>query len=153
MLRKINVVDGVQLTVSVGFGTGTTKQNELVELAKDGLLQAQSRGGDQVGVLKSQSKPDFFGSKAEIAKTLSKVKVKQVARALQERLNDKNIKNVIIYGHDFADLDAIGSALGLAQIAKTYGKEVYIQNVNWDKTTKDAMQNLFTKDIIKFIIY
>lgn len=147
-IRKVGVVDGIQLTASIGFGMGTTKQNELVELAKDGLLQAQSRGGDQVGVLKPQGKPDFFGSKAEIAKTLSRVKVKQVSKALQKRLNDKEIKNVIIYGHDFADLDAIGSALGLAQIATTYGKEVHIQNINWDKTTKDAMKNLFTKEEI-----
>lgn len=146
IIRKVNVVDGIQLTASIGFGTGTTEQNELVELAKEGLLQAQSRGGDQVGVITPQGKPEFFGSKAEIAKTLSRVKVKQVAEMLQKRLEDDEIKNVIIYGHNFADLDAIGSALGLAQIAKTYGKEVYIQNVNWDKTTKEAMKNLFSKE-------
>lgn len=38
----------------------------------------------------------------------------------------KNSSNVFIVGHDNIDLDAIGSSIGLARLAKEYNKDVYI---------------------------
>ncbi|WKX02707.1 DHH family phosphoesterase [Candidatus Mycoplasma mahonii] len=142
VLRNVNVIDGIKLSVSIGFGTKASNAKRLASLAKDGLLQAQSRGGDQVGCVADDSaKPIFYGSKSEIAKSISRIKIKQVATLFEKSISDKKIMDVVIFGHDFADLDAIGAALGIAAIAKTYKKNIYIQNVNIDGTTINAMKD------------
>ena len=145
-LRKVNVIDGIQLSASIGFGSDSVSQKKLASLAKDGLMQAQSRGGDQVGLISTIKKPEFYGSKSEIAKTTSKIKIKQVSSLLEKSLEDKKIKNVIVFGHLYADLDAVGAALGIAAIAQTYKKNVHIQNATFDGTTEKAMLALLSKE-------
>ncbi len=141
-IRATKMIDGLKLTASAGFGFGSSSQRELIELAKDGLMQAQARGGDQVAVVELNKRPQYFGSKVEAAKTSSRVKIKQVAELLEEKLSSKDINNVIIYGHKFADLDAMGSALGMYDFAKAFDKEVYIQNETFDGTTLKNFETL-----------
>lgn len=145
-IRKVQIMDGIFLTASIGIGTGTSYQKELAELARDGLKQAQARGGDQVAIMELNRKPRYFGSKAEIGKTLSRVKIKQTAELLEAKLSSKKIKNVIIYGHVYADLDAVGSAMGVAAIANHFNKEVMIQNATFDKTTGKVLKEFLTKE-------
>ncbi len=151
-IRKYFVLDGVQLTVSIGFGAGSALQSELLKMAKTGLLQAQARGGDQIGVNIANTKPLYFGSKSEIANTLSRVKIKQITKLLEHRISDSNIKNVVIYGHQYADLDAVGAAVGMFEFAKTFKNNVFIQNSTFDSTTEDSMSQLFTKEENQYFI-
>ena len=146
MIREHKVMEGLRLSASMGVGFGSSTHNELVELAKDGLRQSMARGGDQVSVLENNRKPKYFGSKTEAAKLTSRVKIKQIADIVQKRLSDRKVRDVIIYGHKFADLDAIGAALGMYHFAKQFGKEVYIQNETFDDTTKDVVEEMFTKE-------
>ena len=152
VLRKVNVVDGVQLSASIGFGTDSIEQRKLVALAKDGLMQSQSRGGDQVAIISTNQKPRFYGSKSEIAKTTSRIKIKQVASLLEKTLEKKEIKNVVIFGHKFADLDAVGAALGVAALSQAYDKNTFIQNVTFDDTTKNAKDVCLSKDETDFFV-
>ena len=145
-LRKVNVVDGVQLSASIGFGRDSIEQKKLVALAKDGLMQSQSRGGDQVALISTNKKPEFFGSKSEIAKTTSRTKIRQVASLLEKTLEKKEIKNVVIFGHKFADLDAVGAALGIAALSQAYNKNTFIQNITFDDTTKNAKEVCLAKE-------
>ncbi len=150
-LRKVNLIDGIQLSASIGFGINSVAHKKLIALAKEGLMQAQSRGGDQVGVISVDSKPEFFGSKSEIAKTTSRIKINQIASLFENSLSNTEIKNVVIFGHVYADLDAVGSALGMASIAQSFDKKVYIQNVIIDGTTTDAMKNLTEEEQALFV--
>ena len=143
-LRNVKIKDGIQLSLSMGFGTGTSISNQLVLLSKEALLQAQSRGGDQVCVNRLGKQPIYFGSHSEGAKSVSKVKIKQMAYNLENKLNDKNIKRVIVYGHKNADLDALGASFGIVEIAKMFNKEVFIQNTTFDGTTKFAIKKLLS---------
>lgn len=122
-VRTIKILDGINLTLSIGIGSGTSSQKELAELARDGLKQAQARGGDQVALMEANKKPKYFGSKAEIGRTISKVKIKQTAELIEAKLASKKIDNVVIYGHMYADLDAVGASLGVAAIANAFNKE------------------------------
>lgn len=145
-VRNKTVMNGLQLTASIGFGAGSTQQKELVELAKDGLLQAQSRGGDQVAVEYANFKPRYFGATTEIATPSSRVKVKQITAMIEEKLAEKSIKNVIIYGHSQADLDAIGAAFGIYELVKNFNKPVYIQNKTYDQTVDKVIKDMLSKD-------
>ena len=145
-IRNIQVGDGVYLSASLGMGSGSSELRELSEYAKDALAQALARGGDQVSVIVSNEKPVYFGSKKEGAKTSSKVKIKKVASLFEAKLKSEEIKNVIIYGHQYADLDAVGAALGVKYAVSKYGKNGYIQNVTFDSTTQSAIDTYLTKE-------
>ncbi len=150
-LRRVNVVDGIQLSASIGFGSDSISHKKLISFAKEGLMQAQSRGGDQVSIISQTAKAEFYGSKSEIAKTTSRIKINQIASLFENSLTNSEIKNVVIFGHVYADLDAVGSALGVAGIAKGYGKNIYIQNVIIDGTTTEAMKALTDEEKAYFV--
>ena len=151
-IRGVNVIDGINLSASIGVGTGSSQIKELLELAKDGLSQALARGGDQVAVMESNKKPEYFGSKTEAVQSSSRVKIKQISKLIEDKLSSAKIKKVIIYGHVYADLDAVGSAMGVAHLAKEYKKEVYIQNATFDSTTRNTIEKFFTKEEREFFI-
>ena len=145
-IRSNKKIEGVNITASIGIGYGSPNHKELTELARDGLKQALARGGDQVATIASGKKPEYFGSKTEIEYTTSRVKIKQTTKVLEDRLKDKKISKVVIYGHIFADLDAVGSALGIHAIASAYGKEAYIQNDKFDDTTWKVINEKLSKE-------
>ena len=145
-IRNIQVDDGVYLSASLGMGCGSSELQELSEYAKEALAQALARGGDQVSVIKSNEKPVYFGSKKEGAKTSSKVKIKKVSSLFEARLQSPEIKNVVIYGHQYADLDAVGAALGIHYTVEKYGKKGYIQNMTFDSTTEETIKNHLSRE-------
>ncbi len=129
----------IRLSLSVGFGTDSSDYWKLIEMAKEGLYQSQTRGGDQITVISSIEKTKRFGSKSEITVVKSKTRIKNVANNFRNKLKDNKIKNVVIYGHKFADLDALGASYVLYEIAKSFGKEAYIQNVTFDQTCQKVI--------------
>ncbi|VEU75782.1 putative bifunctional signaling protein/50S ribosomal protein L9 [Mycoplasmopsis maculosa] len=132
------------ISVSAGFATGYRKLWEKMENAKSALLQAQSRGGDQVVIVSNTSKPMYYGSSSEILHDISRTKIKSITHSIESRLKDPKITKVICYGHTNADLDAVGASLGIVAIAKTYGKEAYICSTTQDDTTKKSIKQLFS---------
>ncbi len=140
-----------KVTVSIGFGLGTVVYKDLIELAKDGLIQSISRGGNQVTINIENEKPEYYGSKSEIDYSTSRVQVNQIAKLIEEKLNSSKIKKVIIYGHKIADLDAIGAALGMYYISTLFDKEAYIQIQTYDDTTFKTLFNNYEKNEINKI--
>ncbi len=151
--EKINEtkIEQSRLSLSIGFGADSTSYLELTEMAKTALYQSQTRGGDQITVISSIEKTKRYGSSAEIGVLKSKTKIKLVANNLKIKLQDKNVKNVIIYGHKFADLDALGASYALYEIAKSYDKNVFIQNVTFDETGKKAVNKYIKNPLDIFI--
>lgn len=131
-----------KMSISVGFAEGFKNFWEKTEQAKNALLQAQSRGGDQVAIYSNLSRPKYYGSSSEILYDISRVKIKSIANLIETKLNDPSIKRVICYGHANADLDAIGSSLGIWSLAKQFKKEAYICSITQDSTTKKVMKKV-----------
>lgn len=130
--RKFDILDKIRnytydgkyvgVTLSVGVGTGADIA-ECEKNAKLSLDMALGRGGDQV-VIKNKDKYDFFGGVSKSVETGSKVKSRVVASALSELI--QGCENVYVMGHRFPDFDAIGSAFGVACIAKKLGKNAFL---------------------------
>lgn len=150
-LKNADSLKSVRISVSIGFGVGSNKFDKLNEMAKDGIRQSQSRGGDQVTIISEKEKPKYYGSKSEIAINESRTKINNVSQNLKEKLLDTTIKNVIIYGHKNADLDAIGSSMAIYEIAKHFDKEVYIQNQTFDDTAKKSINKYIENESKIFI--
>ena len=141
--EKINsteIVKNARVSLSIGFGVDTSNYLKLMEMAKEGLRQSQSRGGDQITIISQVERPKHFGSKSEIAILRSRTKIKNVALNFKAALQDPRLKKVLIYGHQFADLDALGASYAIYEIARALGKEVYIQNNTFDNTARRAIE-------------
>ncbi|TKA59055.1 hypothetical protein MBOVa_4610 [Mycoplasmopsis bovis 8790] len=148
---KNSKINNHLISISAGFALGYQNLWEKTEQAKNALLQAQSRGGDQVAIFSNVERPKYFGSSSEILYDISRTRIKRIADVIESKLKDPKIKKVICYGHSNADLDAIGSSLGIWALAKEYNKEAYICSVTQDSTTEAAIEKIIPKDEEIFI--
>ena len=117
-VRKISQENDNPLTVSIGIGKGnTTSILRTSELSYAALNMALSRGGDQVAVYQFGSALQTFGAKNEVKQTRSHVRGRVLATSLYNLITAT--KYVLIMGHQKADFDALGSALGIYAICKS----------------------------------
>lgn len=130
--RKFDILDTVRnfsyegkyvgATLAVGVGTGADYA-ECEKNAKLSVDMAFGRGGDQA-VIRTHDGYEFFGGISKSVDNGSKVKSRVIASALSELI--QGCEAVYIMGHRFADFDSVGSAIGVACIAKSLGKNAYI---------------------------
>lgn len=124
---------GVHASVSIGLGRDGSGLEENYKFAQLGLDMALSRGGDQA-VIKNHFNFEFFGGRGSALESRTKVKSRVMANALQKLIVDSSM--VLVMGHKFADLDAVGAAVGVCCAAR--GRQVKAQIV-LDKTECPAM--------------
>lgn len=109
-------------TLSVGVASGDTIK-KCEKGARKSLEMALGRGGDQVAI-KTNDGYDYIGGVSKSAEKRTKVKSRVVGSAISELI--KSSSNVIIMGHSFTDLDAVGAAAGMACAVQSFGIPVYI---------------------------
>ena len=117
--RKIVIEGGNPVTLSIGVGHGGANFSECEFWANQALEMALGRGGDQASV-KDADGYSFFGGVSKSVEKQSKVRTRMIAQALVELINAAD--KCFIMGHRFSDLDAIGSAIGLAAIISALQK-------------------------------
>lgn len=115
--------DRVPFTMSIGVGRGGATLSECEVMAKQALDMAQGRGGDQCAI-KSQTGFEFFGGVSFSQERRTKVKTRIVAAALLELIQSSS--NILVMGHRASDLDALGSAFGMASACLKLGKKAGI---------------------------
>ncbi len=122
-VKTLSPTNTVPLTISIGIGKMTESLQQAQEDSRKALDMALGRGGDQVA-LKSDGGYEFFGGASTGLEKHTKVKTRIVANALSELIQQS--ENVLVMGHKFADLDAIGAAVGMAQIGRSLSKDAYV---------------------------
>lgn len=122
-VRAISPEGKMQATLSIGIGRGGSGLDDSYNMAKQALDMCLGRGGDQAAV-KTANGFDFYGGVSKGVEKRTKVKTRIVASALSELID--GCDNVVLMGHRFADLDAIGSCVALATTARKMGKMSYI---------------------------
>ena len=118
--RKIIIEGGNPVTLSIGVGRGGENFSECEYWANQALEMALGRGGDQVAV-KDADGYSFFGGVSKSVEKQSKVRSRVIAQALVELINTAD--KCFVMGHRFSDLDAIGSAIGMAAIIDALQKD------------------------------
>lgn len=116
--REITVSEKTALTLSIGVGRSGNTLAENQRFARMSLDMALGRGGDQAAV-KTQEGFNFYGGVSKGIEHKNKAKNRQVARDLVKLMH--RCRHVFIMGHSYSDLDAVGSAVGVAFIAKQNG--------------------------------
>ncbi|MCS4536719.1 MULTISPECIES: DHH family phosphoesterase [unclassified Mycoplasma] len=132
--------NNIIVSISAGFAYGSNNYILKTDLAKTALLQAQGRGGDQVIVISPHSQPTYFGSTTEILPSVDRTRIRAFTKVVEQTLSNSAIDKVIVYGHAVADLDALGSAIGVISLAKAYNKKAYICSSTQDETTKKVLK-------------
>ncbi|MBR4858600.1 MAG: DHH family phosphoesterase [Clostridia bacterium] len=112
----------VGATLSIGVSGGESIR-ACEKGARKALEMALGRGGDQVAI-KNKDGYDYIGGVSKSAEKRNKVKSRVVGSALAELI--KSSSNVIVMGHSYTDLDAIGSAVGIVCACEGFGIPAYI---------------------------
>jgi len=121
--KTISVEGGTPVTLSIGVGRAGKDIEECEAWALQALDMALGRGGDQA-VVKSDEGYSFFGGVSKSSERQSKVRIRMLGASLSDMIESSG--NCIVMGHRNSDLDAIGSAIGVAAIARTLGKQSYV---------------------------
>lgn len=157
--RKFDILDTVRsytyddrkfvgATLSIGVGNGSDLK-ECEDNAKLSLDMALGRGGDQA-VVRTKDSYEFFGGISKSVENTNKVKSRIVASALTELI--KGCDKVFIMGHRFPDFDATGAALGIAYIARNFGKDAFIITDESKSMSKPLLERMKAEGLGEIIL-
>ncbi len=121
--REITIGERTTVTLSIGVGNEGRTLAENEEFAKQGLDMCFGRGGDQAAV-KTGDGFEFYGGVSKGVEKQTKVKTRIIANALKDLVKESS--KVFIMGHSMADLDAIGSAVGLCAVIRKLGTPAFV---------------------------
>ena len=125
-IKKISLEEAQRnpITLSIGIGIGNVPIIELAQLAQSSLDLALGRGGDQVAIRDETGKARFYGGTTNPMEKRTRVRARVISHALKELVKESD--NVIIMGHKAPDMDSLGAAIGVLNIAKSNEVEGYI---------------------------
>lgn len=124
-VRKLHGDNKFPITLSIGLiqSRPNTTMEQLGAAAQSHLDLVLGRGGDQVAV-DLDGKVQFFGGKTKAVEKHTRVKARVVAHAIYERMETADV--IFVMGHHNEDFDSLGSAIGVACMARQMKKPVYI---------------------------
>lgn len=126
--RELDYGNSLPVSFSMGVGHGGDTIEQIGEFASGAIDMALGRGGDQVAI-RNKEGFNFYGGKSKGFERKTKVKSRFIGLALKELINQSD--NILIMGHHYPDMDAMGAAVGVYDICKSYGKSanVVLDNV------------------------
>ena len=122
-VRHVSSSSGMSATISLGIGKDGGSFAENYRFAALAIEMSLSRGGDQA-VLKDRFNFTFYGSRTKETDRHTRVRSRVVAGSLSELIGQSS--TIYIMGHRMADLDALGSAVGLLCLCRTKGRPARI---------------------------
>lgn len=138
-VRDLKVQSIIPLTLSISATTDGETPLKQYEIARNTMDIALGRGGDQA-VLRRGHNYEYFGGKSKAVEKTTKVKARVVGGALRSLIDDAS--NVVIMPHKNADMDAIGSAIGVVKLVRMRGKTAYIALNSVNVSIRNIMARL-----------
>ena len=122
-VRAIHTVNRIPVTLSIGIVQSSDSFMKQFEEAQVSLDLALGRGGDQA-IVRLGKEVKAFGGKSPTSVSSTRVRVRVVAQALKEIIEDADM--VLVMGHNHEDFDALGSAVGVAHLARASHVEAHV---------------------------
>ena len=122
-IHQITNPSGVAASISFGLGVDGSSFEECYDFAALAIEMSLSRGGDQA-VIKDRLNFTFYGGRAKEVDHRSKVRSRVTASSLMELVGQSS--QVFVMGHKNADMDAVGSALGVCCMCRKKGKKHFL---------------------------
>lgn len=122
-VKTVNIGNEMSVTLSIGLGMNGETYSQNYDFARMAIDMALGRGGDQA-VVKDGEKILYYGGKSQQLEKTTRVKARVKAHALRELLETKD--RLLIMGHQRADIDSFGAAVGIYRIATSLNKKAHI---------------------------
>ena len=148
-VRDLKIQSIIPLTLSIAATTDGETPLEQYEIARNTMDIALGRGGDQA-VLRREHNYEYFGGKSKAVEKTTKVKARVVGGALRSLIDDAS--NVIIMPHKNADMDAIGSAIGVVKLVRMRGKTAYIALNSVNMSIRNIMARINEEESLKGVV-
>ncbi|MDO5028121.1 MAG: DHH family phosphoesterase [Bacillota bacterium] len=138
-IRDIGLQNESTITLSVGVSQALESIPESYEESRIAVDLALGRGGDQV-VLRTKEGHEFFGGRTQAKEKRNRVRARVIGNSLRNLIEESS--EVYIMGHKNADMDSIGSAIGMLGSVKRLGKPGYIVLNEVNPSIKIIMEQL-----------
>ena len=148
-IRDLKVQSIIPLTLSISATTDGETPLKQYEIARNTMDIALGRGGDQA-VLRRGHNYEYFGGKSKAVEKTTKVKARVVGGALRSLIDDAS--NVVIMPHKNADMDAIGSAIGVVKLVRMRGKTAYIALNSVNMSIRNIMARLKEEESLNGVV-
>lgn len=148
-VRDLKVQSIIPLTLSIAATTDGETPLKQYEIARNTMDIALGRGGDQA-VLRRGHNYEYFGGKSKAVEKTTKVKARVVGGALRSLIDDAS--NVVIMPHKNADMDAIGSAIGVVKLVRMRGKTAYIALNSVNMSIRNIMARLKEEESLNGVV-
>ena len=122
-VKTVNIGNEMAVTLSIGMGMNGETYSQNYDFARMAIDMALGRGGDQA-VVKDAEKIQYYGGKSQQLEKTTQVKARVKAHALRELMETKD--RLLIMGHNLADIDSFGAAVGIYRIATSLNKKANI---------------------------
>lgn len=122
-VKSIKAGGDSSVSLSMGFGDVGNDYIKNYEYARTAMDLALGRGGDQA-VVKTREKISYYGGNREHTEKSTRVKARVKAQALRELMMTH--EDCYIMGHNMADIDSFGAAVGIYCAARQIGKTAHI---------------------------
>jgi c-di-AMP phosphodiesterase-like protein len=151
IVREIGKQNDSTITLSIGISETLDSIPESYEESRAAVDLALGRGGDQV-VVRTKEGHEFFGGRTQAREKRNRVRARVIGNSLANLVEEAS--EIFIMGHKNADMDSIGSAIGMLGAVRRMEKEGFIvlNEVNPSiKIIMDAMKRE-ALEINEFII-
>ena len=138
-VRDIHTVNRIPVTISIGIVKCEGTFAKQFEMAQTALDLALGRGGDQA-IVRVDKDVKAFGGRSSTSVSSTRVRVRVVAQALREIIQESD--RVFVMGHGHEDYDAIGAAVGVTHLAKASGTPVNIVLSAYEDTSHKMINAL-----------
>lgn len=124
IVRELDKGEHSPLTLSIGVAEGNLSLPAMGQVAQSSLDLVLGRGGDQVAIKDETGKVRFYGGKTNPMEKRTRVRARVISHALKGLIEASD--NVIIMGHKSPDMDSLGAAIGVLNIARRNHVEGYV---------------------------
>jgi c-di-AMP phosphodiesterase-like protein len=143
-IKEIKTPNALSVTLSIGASYGKDSLLELNRMAQNALELCLGRGGDQA-VVKAEGKTYFYGGRTKEVEKYTRVRARVIAHALRDLIEEAD--KVLVLGHIFLDMDALGAGIGMVKAVRCLKKEGYfVLSPNQGHSVEALLKLLYEDD-------
>lgn len=150
-VREIGENNESTITLSMGISETLDSIPESYEESRIAVDLALGRGGDQV-VVRTSEGHEFFGGRTQAREKRNRVRARVIGNSLSNLIEEAS--EIFIMGHKNADMDAIGSAIGMLGAVRRKNKKGFIVLNEVNPSIKMIMEEMKENapEIYEFVI-
>lgn len=148
-VRAIHTVNRIPVTLSIGVVQSEESFAKQFEEAQVSLDLALGRGGDQA-IVRIGKDVKAFGGKSPTSVSSTRVRVRVVAQAMKEIIEDADM--VLVMGHNHEDFDALGAAVGVTHLARASHVESHLVISKEKETCKKMVEAIEASGVAEGLI-